>query len=84
MRFNVAGLMISDISFLIVAHFWERLPGTYWWFSIGPIVEGLVGGLFYIHSWWHTSSANANAIGISVASIVMHAYISDCSDPTAR
>ncbi|KAL7283592.1 hypothetical protein ACG7TL_003027 [Trametes sanguinea] len=46
--FNVAGLMVSDTSFLTVAYFWDRLPG------------------------------------ISVASVIMHAYISDCSDPGQR
>ncbi|KAI0362392.1 MFS general substrate transporter [Trametes cingulata] len=63
--FNVAGLMVSDLSFLTVAYFWDRLPGTYWWYVVGPAVEGLVGG-------------------ISVASVIMHAYISDCSDPGTR
>ncbi|KAI0723991.1 MFS general substrate transporter [Cerioporus squamosus] len=65
LSFNVGGLMLSDMTFLTVAHYWETLPGTYWWFALGPIIEGAVGG-------------------ISVASIIMHAYISDCSDPTAR
>ncbi|OSD08608.1 MFS general substrate transporter [Trametes coccinea BRFM310] len=63
--FNVAGLMVSDTSFLTVAYFWDRLPGTYWWYVVGPAVEGIVGG-------------------ISVASVIMHAYISDCSDPGQR
>ncbi|KAL1944682.1 hypothetical protein VTO73DRAFT_3112 [Trametes versicolor] len=63
--FNVAGLLVSDISFLIVADFWDKLPGTYWWFVIGPAVEGLVGA-------------------VSVASVMMHAYISDCSDAATR
>ncbi|KAJ8473318.1 hypothetical protein ONZ51_g7960 [Trametes cubensis] len=63
--FNVAGLMVSDLSFLTVAYCWDKLPGTYWWYVVGPAVEGLVGG-------------------ISVASVVMHAYISDCSDPGTR
>lgn len=63
--FNVAGLLVSDISFLIVADFWDKLPGTYWWFVIGPAVEGLVGA-------------------VSVASVMMHAYISDCSDSATR
>ncbi|KAI9057904.1 MFS general substrate transporter [Trametes sanguinea] len=63
--FNVAGLMVSDTSFLTVAYFWDKLPGTYWWYVVGPAVEGVVGG-------------------ISVASVIMHAYISDCSDPGQR
>ncbi|KAI0636728.1 major facilitator superfamily domain-containing protein [Trametes polyzona] len=63
--FNVAGLMVSDVSFLVVANFWDKLPGTYWWYVVGPAAEGLVGG-------------------ISVASVVMHAYVSDCSDPETR
>ncbi|OBZ69346.1 putative membrane protein C14C4.07 [Grifola frondosa] len=63
--FNVAGLLVSDVSFLLVAQFWERLPGGYWLFVVGPIAEGLVGG-------------------ISVASVVMHAYISDCSPSGSR
>ena len=42
--FNVTGLMLSDLSFLAVAHFWETLPGTYWWFALGPAFEGSVGG----------------------------------------
>ncbi|KAI0647308.1 major facilitator superfamily domain-containing protein [Trametes meyenii] len=63
--FNVAGLIVSDLSFLTVATFWDRLPGTYWWYVVGPAVEGLVGGM-------------------SVASVMMHAYISDCSDPATR
>ncbi|KAI0780685.1 major facilitator superfamily domain-containing protein [Trametes elegans] len=63
--FNVAGLLVSDLSFLTVAYFWDRLPGTYWWYVVGPAAEGLVGG-------------------ISVASVIMHAYVSDCSDPRTR
>lgn len=63
--FNVAGLLVSDLTFLIVATFWERLPGTYWWYALGPAVEGLVGG-------------------ISVASVIMHAYVSDCTEPGTR
>ncbi|CDO72941.1 hypothetical protein BN946_scf185002.g126 [Trametes cinnabarina] len=63
--FNVTGLMASDMSFLAVAHFWNKLPGTYWWYVVGPAVEGMVGG-------------------ISVASVIMHAYISDCSGPGER
>ena len=42
--FNVAGLMVSDLSFLTVAYCWDKLPGTYWWYVVGPAVEGLVGG----------------------------------------
>ena len=44
LSFNVGGLMLSDMSFLAVAHYWETLPGTYWWFALGPIIEGAVGG----------------------------------------
>nr|VWO98033.1 MFS domain-containing protein [Ganoderma boninense] len=65
LAFNVGGLMLSDFVFLMTAHFWEDLPGTYMWFALGPIIEGLVGG-------------------ISVASVIMHAYISDCSNPAER
>lgn len=45
LAFNVGGLMLSDLVFLTTAHFREKLPGTYAWFAIGPIVEGLVGGV---------------------------------------
>ncbi len=44
LSFNVGGLMLSDMTFLTVAHYWETLPGTYWWFALGPIIEGAVGG----------------------------------------
>lgn len=44
MGFNVGGLLISDCIFLAVAHLWDRLPGTYWCFAIGPVIEGMVGG----------------------------------------
>ncbi|KAI0748590.1 MFS general substrate transporter [Daedaleopsis nitida] len=62
---GVAGLMLADFCFLGVAHLWESLPGTYWWFALGAVFEGITGG-------------------ISVASSTMHAYISDCTDPTTR
>ena len=81
--FNVAGLMLSDLVFLMTAHFWERLPGTYWWFALGPIIEGLVGGEVFFCAFVQ-SSDRSGVTGISVASVIMHAYISDCCDPTQR
>lgn len=36
--------MLSDFVFLTTARLWENLPGTYLWFALGPIIEGLVGG----------------------------------------
>ena len=77
--FNVAGLMLSDLVFLMTAHFWERLPGTYWWFALGPIIEGLVGGEVFVCASVQ-SPDRSGVTGISVASVIMHAYISDwCS-----
>ncbi|PCH37836.1 MFS general substrate transporter [Wolfiporia cocos MD-104 SS10] len=39
------GLLATDFTFIITAKFSDVLPGGYWFLVIGPIVDGLFGGL---------------------------------------
>ena len=40
----VLGLLFTDINFISVAKFWRALPGGYWFFIVGALVEGSLGG----------------------------------------
>ncbi|THH30371.1 hypothetical protein EUX98_g3826 [Antrodiella citrinella] len=41
---GLLGVLYSDFNFISVATFSKYLPGTYWWFPLGALVEGMFGG----------------------------------------
>jgi hypothetical protein len=43
---SVVGLLITDLNFIQVVFNFRRLPGSYWFLIVGPIVEGSFGGTF--------------------------------------
>jgi MFS family permease len=45
MGISILGLLVADLNFIGVATFWKYLPGGYWLLVIGPIVEGVLGGM---------------------------------------
>ncbi|OCH93392.1 MFS general substrate transporter [Obba rivulosa] len=45
LSFNVAGVIVSDLGFLIVARSWGRIPGGYWMYAVAPLVEGFFGSM---------------------------------------
>lgn len=48
MSFAVFGLLMTDVNFLVVSRFHEVLPGGYWFLLVGPFLDGLLGGLYWI------------------------------------
>lgn len=45
MGISVFGLLLTDFNFIMVALFSKRIPGGYWFLTVGPAVEGLLGGM---------------------------------------
>ncbi|KAJ7097761.1 major facilitator superfamily domain-containing protein [Mycena belliarum] len=41
---TIAGLLINDFNFILVAQNFRRIPGGYWFLIVGPIIEGCLGG----------------------------------------
>ncbi len=40
----IFGLLFTDLNFISVTKFRRSLPGGYWFFIVGAIVEGCLGG----------------------------------------
>ncbi|EDR03207.1 uncharacterized protein LACBIDRAFT_307381 [Laccaria bicolor S238N-H82] len=45
MGITVFGLLLTDFNFIMVALFPNRIPGGYWFLTVGPAVEGSLGGV---------------------------------------
>jgi MFS family permease len=45
MGISMLGLLVNDLTFIITAFFVERLPGGYWFLTLGFALEGMVGGM---------------------------------------
>ncbi|CCM04727.1 uncharacterized protein FIBRA_06915 [Fibroporia radiculosa] len=48
------GQLVSDFTFILVAKYWQVLPGGVWFILVGPMLEGALGGV-------STTSATINA-----------------------
>lgn len=44
LTFCIFGMIMTDLSFIIVYHFYKILPGGYWFILVGPVLDGLLGG----------------------------------------
>ncbi|KZO97873.1 MFS general substrate transporter [Calocera viscosa TUFC12733] len=42
---SIAGVLVTDANFLLVAHATDYLPGGYRFLVVGPVIDGLVGGM---------------------------------------
>ncbi|PFH51761.1 hypothetical protein AMATHDRAFT_40016 [Amanita thiersii Skay4041] len=42
---SVIGLLITDLLFILVTLYTENFPGGYWFLVIGPLIEGILGGM---------------------------------------
>lgn len=42
---TIAGLLLTDLNFILTSHFWQHLPGGYWSLVVGPLIEGSLGGM---------------------------------------
>ena len=47
LTFCIFGMIMTDLSFIVVYHFYKILPGGYWFILLGPVLDGLLGGTFY-------------------------------------
>ncbi|TFK72774.1 MFS general substrate transporter [Pluteus cervinus] len=45
MGISVFGLLLTDFNFIFTYSFYQRLPGGYWFLLLGPLVEGVLGGM---------------------------------------
>lgn len=44
MTISAIGLLLADFNFIFVSLYSTKLPGGYWFFLAGPILEGCLGG----------------------------------------
>ncbi|KAJ6525633.1 major facilitator superfamily domain-containing protein [Mycena capillaripes] len=42
---TIFGLLVNDLNFIFVVKNFQRIPGGYWFLIVGPIFEGLLGGI---------------------------------------
>ena len=40
---SIAGLLLTELVFIITANFVDHLPGGYWFLITGFVIEGLLG-----------------------------------------
>ncbi|KAF8643895.1 hypothetical protein AX16_008911 [Volvariella volvacea WC 439] len=63
MGISVLGAILTDFNFIFVSQFHHYLPGNYWFLLLGPLVEGLFGGLTSaiaaIHAYMADTSTEA-------------------------
>ncbi|TFK68620.1 MFS general substrate transporter [Pluteus cervinus] len=45
MGISVFGLLLTDLNFIFTSSFYQRLPGGYWFLLLGPLTEGVLGGM---------------------------------------
>ena len=45
---HTIGLLFSDFIFIFVTLFAQHIPGGYWFLTLGPIVDGILGGNYII------------------------------------
>ncbi|KAF9053900.1 MFS general substrate transporter [Hymenopellis radicata] len=61
---SVVGLLVTDLNFLVVYTFYDRLPGGYWFLVVGPVIEGSLGGLASamaaLHAYLADTTTRAN------------------------
>ena len=84
MGISVIGLLLTDLGFIIVTLFSKYLPGGYWLFAVGPMVEGALGGTL---SRWLTLSMKIQTYiptGLNGAVAAIHAYLADTSNESSR
>jgi len=56
---TVFGLLFADINFILVAKYYKYLPGGYWFFVVGGIVDGVMGGLTTVSAAIHAYMADS-------------------------
>jgi hypothetical protein len=44
MGISIIGLLLDDLTFILVTKFPRLLPGGYWFFVVGATIEGCLGG----------------------------------------
>lgn len=63
MGISVFGLLLTDFNFIMVALFSKRIPGGYWFLTVGPAVEGLLGGMTSASAAMHAYMADTTHEG---------------------
>ncbi|KAJ7581089.1 major facilitator superfamily domain-containing protein [Mycena floridula] len=59
----VTGLMFADWNFILVAKFYDKLPGGYWFLILSSIVEGCLGSLVSASAASHAYMADTTTPG---------------------
>ncbi|OCB86786.1 MFS general substrate transporter [Sanghuangporus baumii] len=60
---SVIGLLFNDVVFISVFFFSKKLPGGYWFLLLGPIIEGVLGGLTSMIAAIHAYIADVTSPG---------------------
>lgn len=75
--------MITDANFLVVVFYHQKLPGGYMFLLFGAFMDGLLGGEHIYHMSLTYTILNYYT-GLATVSAAIHAYISDCTEPSSR
>ena len=75
---------MTDLSFLIVSQYHTVLPGGYWFILIGPLLDGLLGGMCDADPRARIINVLRGKLGHTALTAASHAYFADCTDPEYR
>ena len=75
---------MTDLSFLIVSQYHTILPGGYWFILIGPLLDGLLGGMCGAGPRARIIDVLRARLGQTALTAASHAYFADCTDPEYR
>ena len=82
MGITVVGALLTDLIFILVTTFSDKLPVCYWFLVIGPLIEGLLGGMAPRNTRAYTVSECD--IGLASGTAANHAYVADTTTEKTR
>ncbi|CAL1705198.1 unnamed protein product [Somion occarium] len=62
MGISAFGLIYADVNFILVSKFYRLLPGGYWAFIVGNLVDGIMGGLPTVSAAIHAYAADSTEL----------------------
>ena len=78
---TVIGALLTDMNFILVALFPDKLPGGYWLLVVGPLFEGLLGGMTFENTSTFMSECDS---GLASGTAANHAYVADTTTEETR
>jgi MFS family permease len=79
---TVIGALLTDLNFIIIATFPDKLPGGYWLLLVGPLFEGVLGGMIFEDTITYIISECDS--GLASGTAANHAYLADITTEETR